>query len=447
MRKLLLLPAFLCLCLHVCAQPQTREELEKQRQQLKKEIEQTEQMLNANKTQTKESLLQWRLINNKVNLQDRVIDNISRDLKLINDNIYLMQRDIYRYDRALDTLKQEYAKSMVYAYKNRSNYDFLNFLFSASSFNDAMKRITYLKSYRSYREMQGEQIFRTQELRRQKIADLSQMKGSKTSTLEIQSNEMSVLAAQKKEKDIILSQLRKQGKELNRQISAKQAQMKKVNNAINAAIKRAIAEERERERKRIEAEKAKEREAERLAALAAANKPAPKPSGTNPAPKPVIVAAAKPAPAEKRASVLLNDDNVALNASFEKNRGSLPWPVDRGLVLMHYGSNKLPSGSTLETSSITVSSEVGSPVKAVFDGTVSTVTNVEDMQVVIIQHGRYFSTYSNLSGVSVSRGQQVKTGQLIGKVAVNLDGVGSVDLYISNENSNFYDPESWLRRR
>jgi murein DD-endopeptidase MepM/ murein hydrolase activator NlpD len=72
---------------------------------------------------------------------------------------------------------------------------------------------------------------------------------------------------------------------------------------------------------------------------------------------------------------------------------------------------------------------------------------VEDMQVVIIQHGRYFSTYSNLSGVSVSRGQQVKTGQVIGRVAVNLDGVGSVDLYISNENSNFYDPESWLRRR
>lgn len=442
MKKISLLPAFICLCLYAWAQPQTREELERQRQQLKKEIEQTEQLLNANKAQTKENLLQWRLINNKVNLQDRVIDNISRDLKMINDDIYLIQRDIYRYDRALDTLKQEYAKSMVYAYKNRSNYDFLNFLFSASSFNDAMKRITYLKSYRSYRELQGEQILRTQELRRQKIAQLGNVKSSKTSTLEVQSKEMAILAAQKKEKDVILSQLRKQGKELNRQISAKQAQMKKVNNAINAAIKRAIAEERERERKRLEAERVKAREAERLAA---ANKPETKPSGPNAVP--VKPAPVKPAPPEKRASVLLNDDNVALNASFEKNKGSLPWPVDRGLVLMHYGSNKLPSGSTLETSSVTISSDIGSPVKAVFEGTVSTVTNVDDMQVVIIQHGRYFSTYSNLSGVSVSRGQQVKTGQSIGRVAANLDGVGSVDLYISNENSNFYDPESWLRRR
>ena len=110
------------------AQADTREELEKQRQQLKKEIEQTEKQLNSNKAQTKENLLQWKLINNKVNLQDRVIDNISRDLRVLNNNMYSIQKDMTRYDKLLDTLKREYAKSMVYAYKNRSNYDFLNFI-------------------------------------------------------------------------------------------------------------------------------------------------------------------------------------------------------------------------------------------------------------------------------------------------------------------------------
>lgn len=148
------------------AQPVTREELEKQKLQLKRELEQTERMLNDNKAKSKENFVQWKLINDKVNIQDRIIDNINRDINLLDNNLINTQRDINRYDKLLDTLKQEYAKSMVYAYKNRSDYDFLNFIFSASSFNDAIKRITYLKSYRNYREMQGENILRTQDLRK-----------------------------------------------------------------------------------------------------------------------------------------------------------------------------------------------------------------------------------------------------------------------------------------
>ena len=115
------------------SQPQSREALEKQRQQLKKEIEQTEKMLNNNKAQTKENLLQWKLINNKVNLQDRVIENINRDLNVLNNNIYSIQKDINKFDRLLDTLKQEYARSMTYAYKNRNNYNFLSFILSFCS--------------------------------------------------------------------------------------------------------------------------------------------------------------------------------------------------------------------------------------------------------------------------------------------------------------------------
>jgi septal ring factor EnvC (AmiA/AmiB activator) len=113
---------------------------------------------------------------------------------------------------------------------------------------------------------------------------------------------------------------------------------------------------------------------------------------------------------------------------------------------MHYGPNKLPSGSDIVLTNVTISSDIGSAVKVVFDGTVSTVQSIDDMQVVIIQHGKYFTTYSNLSSVSVQKGQQVRTGQVIGKVAANFDGVGAMDFYMSNESSNF-DPEKWLRRR
>ena len=142
----------------------------------------------------------------------------------------------------------------------------------------------------------------------------------------------------------------------------------------------------------------------------------------------------------------MNADNTVLNNNFEKNRGSLPWPIDRGLVLMHYGKNTLPSGTIMDVTSVTISSDIGSTVKSVFDGTVTAIQQVEDMMVVIIQHGRYFTTYSNLSNVVVKKGQEIKTGQSLGKVATNFDGIGAIDFYISNESSN-YDPEKWLRRR
>jgi len=123
----------------------------------------------CNKAKTKENLVKWKLINDKLNLQNRLIDNIGRDINLLDRNISANQREINRFNKLLDTLKDEYAKSMVYAYKNRNSYDFLSFIFSAASFNDAIKRIAYLKYYRAYREKQGENILRTQELRKQKV--------------------------------------------------------------------------------------------------------------------------------------------------------------------------------------------------------------------------------------------------------------------------------------
>jgi murein hydrolase activator len=418
----------------------TREELEKQKQQLKKELEQTERMLSENKTKSKENYMQWKLVNDKLNIQDRIIDNINRDINLLDNNLVKTQRDINRYDRLLDTLKQEYAKSMVYAYKNRSNYDFLNFIFSAASFNDAIKRMAYLKSYRTYREMQGQNILHTQELRRQRVEELMGTKLKKSEVLQDKDKEMTALEKEQKEKDRILSELKKQGKQLNDKMAATRKQLKKVDNAIAAAIKRALEDAR-----KLAIKKAAEEEAKRVAAAKAAAKNnaaantatgATKKTETR---KPDV----KKAPAE--GSVLLNSENIALNTNFVNNRGSLPTPVD-GYVLMHFGRNQLPSGTWVDMTGITIAADIGKSVKTVFDGTVSNVVFVEDMQVVIIQHGKYFTTYSNLSNVSVQRGQAVKTGQVIGKVAANLDGIGAADFYVSDEK-NFLDPEKWLRRR
>ena len=419
------------LSLSVHAQ-ETREELEKQRAQLKKEMEQTQKLLNNNKQKTKENLVQWKLINDKVNLQNRLIENIGKDINILDNNIYTNQREISRYNKLLDTLKEEYAKSMVYAYKNRNNYNFLSFIFSAASFNDAIKRIAYLKYYRTYREKQGENILRTQELRKQRINELGGIKEKKSEVLKSKDKEMTALEMQKTEKDRIVSELKKEGKSLNNQLTAFKKQNAKVERAITAAINKA----------RDDAKKAAIKKAKEDAGKLPTVK---ENTNSNAETKSVTVTPKEKAIAKTPESVLLNAGNIELNENFIKNRGSLPWPVDKGVPILHYGRNQLPSGSYIDVTAVTIATDIGSNVKSVFDGVVSTIIFIDEMQVVMIQHGKYFSTYSNLSSVSVKTGQNVKTGQVIGKAAPNLDGIGAIDFYISDEKDNI-DPERWLKR-
>lgn len=420
-----------------------QQELENQRQQLKREIAETEDLRNKNRKTTKENISYLALINKKLSLQENVIDNISRDISLLDNTIFRSQRDISKMQLLLDTLKQDYAKSMIYSYKNRSNSDFLNFIFSASSFNDAIKRITYLKSYRNYREMQGANILRTQELLRSRIEELSGNKKRKNTVLQIQGKEADILQNQQEEKNQVVKQLKAQGKDLDNQVAAKKKQMLKVSNAITAAIRRAIEEAK----KAAAIAKANEEKKIKDAELKAAKNNTANNNPDNANTKTVVKIPKKVTTvAVSNKDVLLNSNAaITLNENFIKNKGVLPWPVDKGYTLLHYGANKV-GPVTIVSEGISIGCDIGTPVKIIFGGEVVLVNNYDDVQMVVVKHGSYFTGYSNLSGVNLSKGQTVQTGQVIGKVAANLDGIGELGLIIENEKSDL-NPELWLRRR
>ena len=221
-------------------QPADKDALQKEREQLKKEIAETEKALNETRKTAKVNMGQLSLINRKMDLQGNIIDNIYGEIKNLNTNIFQAQKEVNKMSRILDTLKKEYANSMIYAYKNRSNYDYLNFIFSASSFNDAIKRVAYLKSYRSYREMQAENILRTQDMLEERIKILSGTKQRKNAVLQEQDKEMTQLERQQQEKKVIVNKLKSQQKELTAQVNAKRKQDAKLKNMITAMIRREI---------------------------------------------------------------------------------------------------------------------------------------------------------------------------------------------------------------
>ncbi|MGI8581623.1 MAG: murein hydrolase activator EnvC family protein [Chitinophagaceae bacterium] len=429
MQKIILTAAFaLSFLFNAGAQP-NKDELQKQRQQLKKEIEDTEKDLNETKKTTKENLGQLSLLNKRLDLQGNVIENISGQLKFIENDIYKSQREVNKLSKILDTLKQEYAKSMVYAYKNRNSYDFLNFIFSSSGFNDAIKRITYLKSYRTYREQQGENIVRTQHLLQGRINELSGNKQKKNIALQEKNKEMTVMEKQQDEKEKVVAKLKGRQKELSAQIKNKRKQDAKLRGMIAVMIKREI----DNARKKAEADKA---ERDRLARL---NKPQ---ANNN------DVAVSKPisrTPRKTESVLVSSEADRVLDASFERNRGSLPWPSD-GFILSHSGRNVLPGGVEYDNPGVSIGTAIGSSVKAIFDGDVTLVNPMDDKQVVFIKHGKYFTVYSNLSSANVQRGQKIKTGQVVGRAGANDDGQGQVDLIIMKESNNV-NPEQWLRKK
>ncbi|MEJ7767192.1 MAG: peptidoglycan DD-metalloendopeptidase family protein [Chitinophagaceae bacterium] len=413
-----------------------RTDLEKQRAAIQREIDEVKSSLNETKKNKKETLGQLSLILKRLRLRQSEILNINEQIGLIEGDINQSSRDITKLKMELDTLKLQYEKSVLYAYKNRSNYDFLNFIFSSTNYNDALKRVAYLRSYRIYRTQQAANIKNTQLLLEQKIAGLTQNKQKKSVVLVEQNKQKQVLEVEKKEKDAVVSKLKTREKELLNEMAAKRKQDQKLNMAINAAIRRA----REAAAKEAAA-MAKKKQAEDVAS-ANKNRSANNAATTSPAEKNETKVAKQPA------SVFDADpESKALSVDFEKNRGSLPWPIESGRVSMHFSRQKVEGlNIDYDNPGITIETEAGKTVKAVFDGEVSYVFYIGEVQGVIIKHGKYFSTYSNLTSPAVSKGQEVKRGQVIGRVADKGDGQGDLEFLISNEKGVNFNPESWLRR-
>ena len=440
-RKILL--SLVLLASFAFARAQSSAELKKKQAEIQREIDELRQQLDQTKKYKRQSLSELNLVQKKLRLRESQIRNINNQIDLIQGNINQNWRDIVKLRAELDTLKLQYQESVVYAYMNRSNYDFLNFIFSAGSFNDALKRMAYLKSYRSYREQQATNYRNTWTQLQQKIDGLNKNKAEKSAALEEQNKQFKVLADEKKEKDAVVSKIKSQEKELLNDMAAKRKQDNKLKSAISAAIRREIAEAKKRAAAERE-KKEKEDAARRAAAANEAKKDEADAGKPNAATRP-----AKPARENKPLSVLESSEDIKLvSDNFEKNRGSLPWPVNAGRVAMGFGRQKY-EGLTVDYDNpgITIEADAGNSVKAVFDGEVVSVISIGPVQGVIIRHGKYFTTYSNLSSVSVNKGSQVKIGQVIGKLDEKDSGRGELEFIITNDKNTNLNPEQWLRHR
>ena len=431
---------------------ETKEELQRKQQDLLKEIRDLNQALKKIRSSKNKSLANYDLVRRKIAAREELIQSINKDLRILNNNISINTKEINKLKVQLDTLKQEYSESLVFAFKNRSNYDYLNFIFSAATFNDAVKRITYLRSYRQYLEQQVDNIQKTQALISQKIATLNHSKNQKNLALQDQNKQLLDLEADRKEQNNEVNKLKSQEKDLASQIKKREKDRRQMQSAISAIIRRELAEARKRAEAIARQKRAEEERQRKLAEQRRLEKQksvADKRSTAAADDEPITgVVTGKTNTGRVYSELEGSNEERAQSINFETSKGRLAWPVDAGIPTIRFGPYTIP-GTLLKGKSdgLLISVPVGAAVKAIADGEISSVYDLGGEQAVTIRHGKYFTTYSHLASVNVNQNQQVRPGTVVGRAATNDAGEGEVLFMVINDKSVFLNPEQWLRRQ
>jgi septal ring factor EnvC (AmiA/AmiB activator) len=448
LQRFVFLVLFLMTVVGASAQ-QSREELQKKELELKKELSDLNRQLSETQKNKKLSLNELALIKRKVAKREELVRGINKQINELDNTIYLNEMDIYRLRKELDTLKLKYAKSIVFAYKSRGSYEYLNFLFTARNFNDAIKRMAYLKSYRQNRETQAIAIAQSRNMLTQKVDVLNSNKKERMVTLTAQSEQLKVLQEDKKAQDKVVAQLKGQESAIAKQIKDKEKQRVRMQQAVMAIIKREIEEAARKDR--IAKQKAIDDAKKNAAAVASKNNSTDNSAKNNTAvnsgknDEPIVLAKAGSRPYSPFEST---EEGRETSMHFEQNKGRLPWPVDRGNVFIEFGVSTVPGTKlTQKSDGIHIALPEGSVVKSIADGEVSYVGEVNGDQVVMVRHGKYFTVYQQLSSASVSVGREVKAGSTLGRSGKSIDGEGSIIFTINNERGVPLNPDQWLRPR
>ena len=408
-RKILLLTLALLLVTVAGFAQQSRKELEEKRKKLLRDIEQTSSLLQQTKQDKAATLSRYVTLQKQISKRQQLVETLQEEMSFLLNNIERTATVVVALNDDIERLKSEYVKIARHAYRQKLTHSNWLFLFSAKSFNDAFRRWQYLRQYDRYRQRQARLILDTQQTLLDKIKALEDRKLEKERLLSTEQRQSRMLGMEMQAKNQLLEELKGDEARLARDLEGKQA----AANKLNKAIEKVIREEMERIRRE-----------ERSAAAAAS--------------------AATPGKAVKPTAT---PEVASISSEFQGNRGKLPWPVKNGVITGHFGRQPHPSIPNIEivNNGIDIQTDEGAPVRAVFEGTVVGTQFIPGFDyMVILQHGSYYTVYSNLEEVSVKKGDKVTIRQAIGKVSTDRKtNTSEVHFEIWKEKTRL-NPQEWV---
>jgi len=372
---------------------QSRTQLNKQITQLEKEIAYTNQLLNTTLKSKDDSYYKIELITRQISRHEKVLVSIQKEINSISRAIDSKQLEIRKKESELSALKEEYAKMIYFANRNRSSYDKLMFIFSSKDFNQAYKRLKYFEQYSHYRKNQVKLI---NERQLALDADVKQLEENRAKKLSLRLKET-------KTKENLNQKKIEQQRGLNR--------LKSKERSLKSSLRKQ--------------EKQKDELKKKIAKLIARE-------------------------AEKSKKFALTPEELALNGNFENNKGKLPWPVARGVLFSSFGEHAHPyiKGIKTRNDGIDIATDEGSQARAVFDGEVRSIISVPGTAnyAILIKHGNYFTLYSNITKASVSPGQKVKARQNLGVIYKDPSDQSTKLQFQLWKSTSKMNPINWLAK-
>lgn len=395
--KLLSLVSFVLVCSVTWGQ--SKEQLQRERDKLNEQIAFTQKLISEARKNQETTYGQLQMLDEQIRFRNELQRSYEKEVDAIESSIDDSERSINEQEARIEAMKNEYAAMIAQSYKSRRSHDELMYLFAAENFNQAYKRFKIMQEYADYRKRQADEIRQSQEILRERIRELAEEKKEKESLMAEKAKEAEELMADKSERQGLLSTLQQEEKKLRKQQEQQEAERQR----LNAAIRRIIEEE-----------------------LAAEKK-------------------------SNDGKFELTPEGRIVSAKFEQNKGSLPWPVLRGVITSRFGKHAHESipGISVENNGVDIATENGARVLAVFGGTVTSVFTIPGAgKNVIVTHGAYKTVYSHLEAVNVSKGDTIDAGELIGQV-LTLAGKNICHLEIwkmTSDGGSPQNPELWISK-
>lgn len=378
---------------------QTREELEAQRSELNTKIAYTNKLIKASKADQNDASKELQALSRQITLRNRLIRNLSAEMRELDAEQEAKHAEMQELELAIDKLKEEYAQMIYNAYKNSNSYDQLMYIFAAEDFNQAFMRMKLMQRYGEVRSQHKAEI----ELKRARLEsgllEIEQLKQDQQGLLEAKSAEKEKLDGDKSKHENTLGNLKSQESDLRKTQQQQESERKRINRAIQLKLEAEINADRNRD----------------------------------------------------GGSFGLTPEGLIISENFEKNKGKLPWPVTRGVIIQHFGEqpHAYIRELTVVNNGVDIATDANMKVRAIFDGEVTSVFSIPGAgQNIIVTHGQYKTVYTNLANVAVRKGDQVTAYQELGQL-VEQDGASTAHLEIwkiSSSGGKAQNPAYWISK-
>ena len=376
-----------------------QDELEKEKKQLEGEIKKINLLLFSSIKQKKSLITEVEELSIKINLREKLIIINNKQANILTGKISANEKRIEELEEELKILKKEYSQIIQKSNRSKSDQSRLMFLFSSESFLQAYKRFQYLKQYMNYRKKQGELII----LKYQDLKNLNQHLFNQKELKEkivIQNKKIQLeFEKEKKNQDALIRDLKFKEKSFKKQIELKQKKSLAISLEIKKIIEKAIRDSN------------------------------------------------KKAGGNDFMEFALTPEAKLISNNFVQNKGNLPWPVDKGVIIQGFGRRNHPivKSAIIQSNGVIISTPKNTIARAIFNGKVLSVLSFKGSNpTILIQHGNYITTYSNLEKIYVKKGEKVEAKQPIGEVFTNPKTLRT-DLKFSIFKSNTpLNPKGWI---